>query len=560
MGEIAVDSIGNVFVYGSNETSTTLSTAGFIIKLNTELEVITAKQIRRLLDSIAFGNSVRDIGFAADGDLILAMDQGLMKVANDLVTIKWIKRFVYGAPDQGSPVTRHIAIDTGNRFYWQAGQVSLDQNDISLLGRALQADGGLSFSNFAFRDGLERSGNPAQWTWNTWGEGAPFITNVTTVSASNLTPTFSSYTLNTTAPTIIEDDETLVDYLYFYVVSGIGILSSQFTGNFIGGMFKGTDVALNTAVNITATGTALRLANSGQNTTVTVNAVARKITDTNCAVNIQATVTVTALVVRLVAASANTTASAQITAVKTTGVVSSVVVNTVISATGRGIFEGQPQLAAIASNLTVAAKNATGTVLLESVSQMQITAEKNAVGVIAFVSEFTQSTETADAKTVRASAAISAQFTQTVEGLRIQPAGANLSASVTQTTNSGLSKTTRVSAGLNTTASVIVSAARTRSTPTTLSASATIVCNNIVLREANANFSDSFDVLCSVQYIIRITATFSAFNSQLTVGEIINIDPALQLKIEAETRINKIPQETRVLSIESETRVNIIKD
>ena len=82
----------------------------------------------------------------------------------------------------------------------------------------------------------------------------------------------------------------------------------------------------------------------------------------------------------------------------------------------------------------------------------------------------------------------------------------------------------------------------------------------MVLRQGNANLVDNFDMLTSVQYIIRVTATFSEFNSQLTVGEIINIDPALQLKIEAETRINKIPQETRVLSIESETRVNIIKD
>jgi len=55
-------------------------------------------------------------------------------------------------------------------------------------------------------------------------------------------------------------------------------------------------------------------------------------------------------------------------------------------------------------------------------------------------------------------------------------------------------------------------------------------------------------------------ADFTAFNSQLTVGEIINIDPFLQLKIEPETRINKIPQESRVFIIESETRVNIIKD
>jgi hypothetical protein len=489
------------------------------------------------------------------------MDQGLMKVANDLVTIKWIKRFVYGAPDQGSPTTRHIAIDTGNRFYWQAAQVSLDQNDLSLLGRALQLDGGLSFSNFAFRDGLERGGSPAEWTWNTWVGGAPFIQNVTTVSASNQTPTFSSYTLNTTAPTIIEDDETLVDYLYFYVVSGIGTFTSQFTGNFIGGMFKGTDVALSSSVSTTATGTALRLANSDQNTAVTVNAVAHKTTDIVSAVNVQATVTVTALVVRLVAAAANTTASAEIIAVKRTDIDSAVVVNTAISTTGRAIFEGQPQLAAIASNLTAAFKNATGTVLLETVSEMQITAEKNAVGVIQLVSEFTQSTETADAKTVRAAAAISAQFTQVIDGLRIQPAGANLSAQFTQTTNTADSKVVRITASANSTASVTITAARTRSTSSTQSATTVMVCNNVVLRQASANLSVVvYDFTASPTFIVRITATFSAFNSQLTVGTVINLDPALTLRVLPESRRIKITQETRVRRIISETRVNIIED
>ena len=67
-------------------------------------------------------------------------------------------------------------------------------------------------------------------------------------------------------------------------------------------------------------------------------------------------------------------------------------------------------------------------------------------------------------------------------------------------------------------------------------------------------------VTVSVKKFHGLILTLTAFNTQLTVGEIINIDPALQLMIEPETRIRKIQQETRVLSIESETRVNIIED
>ena len=292
--------------------------------------------------------------------------------------------------------------------------------------------------------------------------------------------------------------------------------------------------------------------------TISVNAV--KVTTTSADLNVVAAQSTANDRIRTTTVAVATTATVSVEAVKRTGIVLSLNTAATQSVTGFRIQEGQASISALYSQLTVAFQNATGTVLLESVTTMQITAEKNAVGVIALASQFTQTTNTADSKTVRVSSAIAAQATLTVEGLRIQPAGGNLSAVVTQSTNTDQSKITRVTAAFVTAVTTTATAARTRSTPTTLSAATAIVCNNIVLRRASANLVDSFDVLCSVQYIIRITATFSAFNSQLTVGEIINIDPALQLMIEPETRIRKIPQETRVLSIESETRVNIIED
>jgi hypothetical protein len=292
--------------------------------------------------------------------------------------------------------------------------------------------------------------------------------------------------------------------------------------------------------------------------TIAVNAV--KATTTSADLNVVAAQSTANDRIRTTTAALATTATISITAVKRTGIVLGLNTAATQSATAFRIQQGQASISALYSQLTVAFQNATGTVLLETVTAMQITAEKNAVGVIALASQFTQSTDSADSKTVRVSSAIAAEFTQSVEGLRIQPAGADVSAQFTQTTNTDQSKITRVTAAFVTTVTTTATAARTRSTPTTLSAATAIVCNNIVLREANANLVDNFDLLASPQYIIRITATFSAFNSQLTVGEIINIDPALQLMIEPETRIRKIQQETRVLSIESETRVNIIED
>lgn len=325
-------------------------------------------------------------------------------------------------------------------------------------------------------------------------------------------------------------------------------------GSFLGNatLVSAFSTAINAGKNVTIA------SNLASQSTITVTAV--KVTRAGADLNVAAAQSTANDRLRTSTVALASAVSATITAVKRTGVV--VNADTAVSQTVTGfrIKQGQASISALYSQLSVAFQNASGTVLLETVTAMQVTAEKNAVGLIAMVAAFTQSTNTANSKTARVSSAVAAQATLTADALRIQPAGANLSAAVTQTTNSDLSKITRVNAALATAATTVVTATRTRSTPSTLSAVTSIVCNNIVLREANANLVDSFDVLCSVQYIIRITATFSAFNSQLTVGEIINIDPALQLKIEAETRINKIPQETRVLSIESETRVNIIED
>lgn len=388
------------------------------------------------------------------------------------------------------------------------------------------------------------------------------------------------YSGNFSPPTVAYADPT--PRFYGFKRNGYAILEPRVTMQIIGfsivtlttpATFSTTAVSTITAnqtarPTVNALVTSSLVTNAGKNveigsalasqSAISVNAF--KVTRTSADLNVVGAQSTANDRIRTTTAALATTATVSVDAVKRTGIVLSLNTAATQSVTGFRIQQGQSSISALYSQLIVAFQNATGTVLLETVTAMQITAEKNAVGVIALPAQFTQTTNTANSKTVRMSSALAAQVTVTADGLRIQPAGANLSAVATQTTNTDQSKTTRVTAAFVTAVTTTATAARTRSTPSTLSAVASMVCNNIVLREANANFTDSFDVLCSVQYIIRITATFSAFNSQLTVGEIINIDPALQLMIEPETRIRKIQQETRVLSIESETRVNIIED
>ena len=265
--------------------------------------------------------------------------------------------------------------------------------------------------------------------------------------------------------------------------------------------------------------------------------------------------------IRTTTAALATTATISIDAVKRTGIVLGLNTAATQSVTGFRIQQGQASISALYSQLTVAFQNATGTVLLETVSQMQITAEKNAVGVIDISAEFTQSTETADAKTVRVNADIAAEFTQTAEGVRIQPAGADLTAQFAQTTNTDQSKITRVTVDFTVSVSQTTQAQRLRDGIALQALSGTLTCAIDRLRQANSNMSAViYDFTASPTFIIRVTAEFTAFNSQLTVGDVINLDPALTLRVRPESRLIKITQETRVRRILPETRVNIIED
>jgi hypothetical protein len=90
--------------------------------------------------------------------------------------------------------------------------------------------------------------------------------------------------------------------------------------------------------------------------------------------------------------------------------------------------------------------------------------------------------------------------------------------------------------------------------------SGTLDCDPVkttgILEQFTSEFTQSTDTF----KFTGIVADFLAFNTQLTLGEVINIDPYLQLKIKPEHRALKILQETRVKTIESETRVNTIKE
>ena len=215
-----------------------------------------------------------------------------------------------------------------------------------------------------------------------------------------------------------------------------------------------------------------------------------------------------------------------------------------------------PQLDAIATNLTAAFRNATGTVLLESVTAMTVTAQKITVQPITLSSAFTQNT---DIKRFRDnSSSMAAEVSLSADVERIQAAGSNMSASFAQTANTVNSKTTRVSAQMQSTVTAVTINRRNRSTSASMSVPTTLVINNQVLRLASASMISVSETTFIITKVVRITAVLQSQGFQFTIGDAFNIDAYYQLTIAQETRGLLILPESRLITIEQETRVNII--
>ena len=247
-------------------------------------------------------------------------------------------------------------------------------------------------------------------------------------------------------------------------------------------------------------------------------------------------------------------------AVKQTGNVITIDAVATQTTQGQRIRYADSEFSAFNSTVTAAVKNATGTVTLESEFTQTTQAEKNAVGVITLEAAFTETANTAQGKIVGYTADLTSEFTQITIGDRIQPAGADMVSEFQQSAITNDSKITRITADITATATVTADAERFRDTISLQASLGTLVCQNDTIRFGQAAVTDEFSILASPTFIVRITAEFIAFNSQLTLGEVINIDPFLQLKIPAESRGLFILPENRVITIESETRVNTIKE
>ena len=370
-----------------------------------------------------------------------------------------------------------------------------------------------------------------------------------------------------------------VEYEYYIQKNGYAVLDSVSTlsgsaisvvfidASLLAGTFAQTAQAQRTRTTASAlTTTSTIYANAGKaavatasvSSTATVTAQTARTRSADAAMSATSTITCAGTRVRYQSVDISSESTQITQAVKQTGNIIDCAAIVTQATVGERIRYADAAFSAFYSQLSVAAKNATGTVTLESAFSQSTSAEKNAVGVITLESQFTETANTADGKIVGFSSALSSEFTQETLGDRIQPAGSEMSIEFTITATTTDSKITRITADLAATVNLSADVKRFRDATTLEAGTFTITCVNDTIRFGAAGLSDSFSILASPTFIVRITAAFTAFNAIVTVGEVINLDPYLTLTIEAETRGLFILPENRIISIESETRVNII--
>lgn len=158
----------------------------------------------------------------------------------------------------------------------------------------------------------------------------------------------------------------------------------------------------------------------------------------------------------------------------------------------------------------------------------------------------------------RGEAALTAQFTVTVDAQSFTDSITLMMSMGTITCDATLIPPIRAQADLVTTATLTATIGSIEQFAALVMSAGTMTITASKTTGIIQTVSAVSTLACEIKHYKGIILTVTAFNTQLTVGDVINIDPYLTLTIPAESRALRILPENREITIESETRVNII--
>ena len=246
------------------------------------------------------------------------------------------------------------------------------------------------------------------------------------------------------------------------------------------------------------------------------------------------------------------TASGDRTRLLTSAITSNASVNTV----GQRIRYFNTEFDSIATQLTAAGYNATGTVLLESRFDSSVQAQKttDVVSNVVIVTDFTvlndRFREVTSNQTVTA--------TLGCDALNIRPAGSAMAVTASMSINTDNSRIVGITSNNNSEFTQTTVNEILRLAVAALSANTTISILAFKVKQFNIAVTSqaSIQILTGIRADAR--ANLPSIATQLSVVDVINIDPFYQIKVEAESRQGTVRPENRVIQVEQETRLNMI--
>jgi hypothetical protein len=159
---------------------------------------------------------------------------------------------------------------------------------------------------------------------------------------------------------------------------------------------------------------------------------------------------------------------------------------------------------------------------------------------------------------IRTEANLLAQFTVTATPISFTDSITLMMSSGTLTADVTVIPPIRIEANLVTTATLTVIIGSIEQFAVLTASSGTMSITAVKQTGILETLTTVSTVTATIKHYKGIILTVTAFNTQLTAGDVINLDPYLTLMIKSETRGLLILKETRDITIESETRVNII--
>ena len=468
---------------------------------------------------------------------------------NDDLTVGWSRRFLVSTLDDLERMW-YVAF---NEYHLYLGGVGID---FDLGGGAsyllkTKKDGGTDYTNAVLR-------TPYSGTFEFTDAGDPTISTASVNSITSTTGTYSTTTGNlSTDSTNWTTESSTIDYEWINVVDGLSVgNTASFTVAAIPTYIRNANAAISSQATFSAQPTVIKKGEAALSSQATVTANNARTRGVNA--NITAQATLTANVARTRGINASVSAQAIVTPIarKTASAGSAVSSAFAIASTLLRIRSSAIATESVATQLSAVAKVGSALVTIETASTLNCDAFKAVIAQGNLSSNFAVSAEANLVKEV--SAGLQSAVTVTASINRSRNVGAGFTAQATVTAD--VIKAIFADAILTASGQLTATASRNRPSGASITARATLSATPSSQILVTAGLISRATVLAQGRFIVNAQANLTAFNTVVTLGSVIQLDPYLTYVIEPETRKFKISEETRLFAVNQETRGYLITE